>query len=267
MLDFLFHPERKRREELRARPLEPELVTAIERNFPYFHKLSDDDRRELLGHVQVFLAEKTFEGCGGLELTDEMRVTIAAQACVLLLHRETDYFPECNAILVYPTTFVAKATRMEGGVVIEGEEARLGESHARGLVVLAWDNVRRGARDLADGHNVVFHEFAHQLDQEHGPTDGAPELPRSSMYSPWARVLGQEYAHLQENIEHHRKTVIDGYGATSPAEFFAVVSETFFEKPRQLKAKHPELYDLFCKFYQQDPVERLSRPIPAKDDA
>ena len=258
VLDFLFHPEKARREKLRSEPLEPELIAIIERNFPYYTKLSEDDRRELLGHVQVFLAEKTFEGCGGLEITDEIRVTIAAQACVLLLHRETDYFPECNAILVYPSTFVARATRHEGGIVIEGEEARLGESHARGLVVLAWDDVRRGARDFADGHNVVFHEFAHQLDQESGPTDGAPELPRSSMYAPWARVLGAEYAHLQEAIERHRRTVIDAYGATSPAEFFAVVSETFFEKPRQLQAKHPELYALFAQFYQQDPLARLT---------
>jgi MtfA peptidase len=260
MLDFLFHPEKARREKLRAEPLEPELVAIIERNFPYYQRLSEEDRRELQGHVQVFLAEKTFEGCGGLELTDEMRVTIAAQACVLLLHRETDYFPECNAILVYPSTFVAKATRVEGGIVIEGDEARLGESHARGLVVLAWDDVRRGARDVADGHNVVFHEFAHQLDQESGSADGAPELPRSSMYAPWARVLGKEYAALQDALERHRRTVIDGYGATSPAEFFAVVSETFFEKPLQLKTKHPALYELFCEFYKQDPIERLSRP-------
>jgi Mlc titration factor MtfA (ptsG expression regulator) len=256
MLDFLFHPEKKRREKLRAEPLAPELVAMIERNFPYYQHLSEDERKELHGHVNVFLAEKSFEGCGGLEITDEIRVTIAAQACVLLLHRETDYFPECSAILVYPTTFVAMATRTEGGIVIEGEEARLGESHARGLVVLAWDDVRRGARDLADGHNVVFHEFAHQLDQEHGPADGAPELPRSSMYAPWARVLGEEYAHLQAAIERHRKTVIDAYGATSPAEFFAVVSETFFEKPRQLQAKHPELYALFRDFYKQDPGAR-----------
>ena len=258
MLDFLFHPEKKRREQLRNEPLEPELVAIVELNFPYYASLSEEDRRELLGHVQIFLAEKTFEGCGGLEITDEIRVTVAAQACVLLLHRETDYFPECNAILVYPSTFVARATRREGGIVIEGEEARLGESHARGLVVLAWDDVRRGARDVADGHNVVFHEFAHQLDQEHGPGDGAPELPRSSMYGPWARVLGQEYAHLQEAIEHHRRTVIDAYGATSPAEFFAVVSETFFEKPRQLQQKHPELYELFAQFYRQDPLARLT---------
>ena len=253
MLDFLFKD--KRREKLRAEQLSDEQRAIVERNVPYVLKMSADDRRELEGHVQVFLAEKSFEGCGGLEVTDEMRVTIAAQACVLLLHRETDYYPELDAILIYPSTYVATAQRSEGGVVIEGPSVRLGESHSRGLVVLAWDDVVRGARDVRDGHNVVFHEFAHQLDQESGAADGAPELPRRAMYTAWAHVLGAEYEELVAATERHRKTVIDGYGATNPAEFFAVVTEAFFEKPRQLRTKHPELYAQLAAFYRQDPAD------------
>src|SRR5690606_32830266 len=141
------------------------------------------DRRELRGHIRVFLAEKHFEGCGGLTLTDEIEVTIAAQACLLLLHRETDYYPRLITILVYPSTYVAHAREpIGGGMVIEGEVARLGEAWKDGVVVLAWDDVLAGASDLHDGHNVVLHEFAHQLDQEDGTADGAPVLGRRSRY-------------------------------------------------------------------------------------
>jgi len=205
----------------------------------------------------VFLAEKSFEGCGGLELTDEIRVTIAAQACLLLLHREPEYYPGLDVILVYPSAFRSKSTRREGMVVMEDDSTRLGESHDRGIVVVSWDDVRRGAADPNDGHNVVLHEFAHQLDQADGAADGAPELERRSMFGPWARTLGAEFEALETAADRNRKTVIDKYGATNPAEFFAVITETFFEKPRQMKAKHPELYEQLVEFYKQDPLERL----------
>jgi hypothetical protein len=163
----------------------------------------------------MFLAEKTFEGCGGLEMTDAIRVTIAAQACLLLLHRETDYFPDLEVILVYPHTYVAKTSAgLVGGAAIADEQARLGQS-ASGVVVLAWDAVRHGATDAHDGHNVMLHEFAHQLDQEDGAADGAPLLGKRAMYTAWARVFGEEFAHLVENVDKHRKRDIDAYGATS----------------------------------------------------
>ncbi len=225
-------------------------------NVPYVATLSDEDRAELEGHMQVFLAEKKFEGCGGLEITDEIRVTIAAQACMLLLHRETGYFPELEVILVYPHAYVAKTRKgLAGGVEVADEQARLGQS-ARDVVVLAWDAVRHGATDVHDGHNVTLHEFAHQLDQEDGAADGAPVLGKRAMYTAWARVLGGEFAQLVDDVDKHRRSDIDAYGATNPAEFFAVVTEVFFEKPLQLKRRHPELYEQLALFYRQDPAAR-----------
>lgn len=257
MLGFF---KRRRRDEIKSQPFPAEWLAIIAANVPYFRRLPAEDQAELLGHVQVFLDEKTFEGCGGLEITDAIRVTVAVQACVLLLHRETDYYPDLDVILVYPSGYVApKTTVAPGGVVIEGEHARLGESWDRGVVVLAWDSVLAGASNLRDGHNLVLHEFAHQLDQEEGDADGAPELPSRSMYRTWATVLGREYIKLIADIDDLRRTVIDDYGATNPAEFFAVATETFFEKPGALRARHPELYEQLKLFYKQDPAALAKR--------
>lgn len=251
----MFGRRRRRRARLRATPPPPGWAAILERNFKHFRHLSPADRAELLGLMQVFLDEKHFEGCGGLELTEEIEVTIAAQACLLLLHRETDFYPGLDSILVYPAAYVASATRrLPDGTVEEGEQARLGESWTRGAVVLSWHDVLRGGLDAHDGHNVVLHEFAHQLDAEDGPVNGAPPLPQPGMHTAWARVLGAEYAHLLADIHRHRPTLIDPYGATNPAEFFAVATELFFEKPQAMRARHPELYDELRLFYAQDPA-------------
>jgi Mlc titration factor MtfA (ptsG expression regulator) len=245
----------RRRDALRHRPFPAAWRATVEKNVPYVARLPPADREELFGHVQVFLAEKHFEGCGGLQLTDEIRVTIAAQACILLLHRDTDDYPNLTSILVYPTTYLVPGGRPRpDGLVEDSAQARLGESWSHDVVVLAWDSVLSGAADIHDGHNVVLHEFAHQLDQEGGVGDGAPALPRRSMYVAWARVLSHDYAQLVLETQHHHRELIDQYGATNPAEFFAVVTETFFEKPRQLRAKHPELYSQLQQFYRQDPA-------------
>jgi Mlc titration factor MtfA (ptsG expression regulator) len=255
MFDFF---KSRRRATLREQPFPEAWRAIIAANTSYLSRLSPQDRAELEGLVQVLLAEKTFEGCGGLEMTDEIRVTIAAQACLLLLHRETNYFPDLEVILVYPHTYVAKTRAgLVGGGAIADEQARLGQS-ASGVVVLAWDAVRHGATDAHDGHNVTLHEFAHQLDQEDGAADGAPVLGKRAMYTAWARVFGEEFAHLVEDVDKHRKSDIDAYGATSPAEFFAVVTEVFFEKPEPLKRRHPELYEQLALFYRQDPAAYAS---------
>lgn len=245
---------RRRRPELREQPFPAEWLEIVNRNFPLYQRLPPDDQKELLGDVQVFLAEKRFEGCDGLEITDEIRVTIAVQACMLLLHRETDFYDDLRSILVYPSAFVSSVKdHSTHGIVTEGRTVRLGEAWREGYVVLSWDDVRQGAADFHDGSNVVFHEFAHQLDQEDGDANGAPELEQRSMYIAWARVLGATYEQLQKDSRRGRKDVIDSYGATNPAEFFAVATETFFEKPHKLKMMHPELYDELMLFYQQDP--------------
>lgn len=247
--------KRRRREATKRGAFPAAWRAIIEKNVPYVAGLSLEDRQELQGHVQVFLAEKRFEGCGGLSITDEVRVTIAAQACVLLLHRQTDYYPRLVSILVYPSTYLVPGGQgTTNGLPDEAPQARLGESWARDVVVLAWDSVVAGASDIHDGHNVVLHEFAHQLDQEDGVSDGAPILPRRSMYLAWTRVLGHDFDQLVRDTQRRHRTLIDRYGATSPAEFFAVVTETFFEKPRQLRSKYPELYLQLRQFYLQDPA-------------
>jgi Mlc titration factor MtfA (ptsG expression regulator) len=255
MFDFF---KRRRREHANSEPFPSEWLAILGRNVPLYNKLPEDDRRELERHIRIFLAEKRFEGCGGLELSDEIRVTIAAHACLLLLHRETDYYPALRSILVYPHGFISKLTEHTSyGVVIESDVARLGESWSHGYVVLSWDDVRSGAADLHDGHNVALHEFAHQLDEEDGSANGAPLMEQRSQYVTWARVLGAAFAELRTATMFGDETVLDTYGATSPAEFFAVATETFFEKPLQLKEKHPELYEELRMFYKQDPTEYM----------
>jgi len=254
----MFGFKKRKRRRWQSQPLPSVWIDIIKRNIPYYQYLTLDERTELQGHIQVFLHEKRFEGCEGMEITDEIRVTIAAQACILLLHRRSDYFPLMKTILVYPHSYFASTTRrMPGGLVEEGIQARLGESWHRGPIVLAWDNVLKSSLDPNDGHNVVFHEFAHELDSEFGTVDGAPRLPRSTMYTAWARVLSFEYQQLLKALETGHRHLIDAYGATSPAEFFAVVTELFFEKPTALKIRHPELYEQFRLFYEQDPAARL----------
>jgi MtfA peptidase len=250
MLDFL---KRRRRDALRAQPFPDEWKEILDRDVAYVATLSEADRAELEGLVQVFLAEKNLEGCGGLELTDEIRVTIAAQACLLLLHRETDIYPALDTVLVYPHAYRATGHTHDGPVVIESDDARLGESWTRGVVVLAWDHVSSSARHLG-GDNVVLHEFAHQLDAEDGSMDGAPDLGSRARFASWARVLGEEYAELANRLHAGRPSDIDAYGATSPPEFFAVVTEMFFEKPQQMRKRHPELYAELAAFYRQDPA-------------
>ncbi|WP_435011494.1 zinc-dependent peptidase [Tundrisphaera lichenicola] len=257
--------KKQRREKLLQHPFPPEWLPILERNVPIYGRLSEDDRLELQGLIQIFLAEKVFEGCNGQEITDEVRVTIASQACMLLLHRDTDVYPRLITILVYPDAFVSDMPRHSPqGVVSEGPTGLLGEAWNSGVVILSWDDVKQGASDVRDGHNVVFHEFAHQLDQEDGSADGAPILPKRNMYSAWARVLGAEYAELREGAEKGRKSVLDDYGATNPAEFFAVATEAFFEKPIQLKKKHPELYEELKEYYGQDPEQDLTIEVPSR---
>lgn len=247
---------RRKREQLRRQPIPPEWRSILARNLPVFRRLPPEDQTELLGHMQIFLAEKRFEGCGGLELTDEIVVTIAAQACLLLLHRKTDYYPELITILVYPSSYTAHEDRhVEGPIWEEGGEDRLGHTGRRlGALVLAWDAAKRGAADPSDGRNVVLHEFAHQLDFEDYATDGTPALATRAEYRAWARVMSKEFEMLRAADEAGLATVLDTYGARNPAEFFAVATEAFFERPCALRDKHPRLYDELARFFRQDPI-------------
>lgn len=251
----LFGRRRRRREGLRRQSCPPEWRVLIEEAVPHFKYLPSEDREELLGHIQVFLDEKVFEGCNGLDVTDEMRLIIAAYACLMLLHRESDYYSKLVTILVYPSAFIAKKTRRgPGHVTIHGEEARVGESWERGVVILAWDDVLQSLEVPSEGHNVIIHEFAHQLDQENGPGDGYPDVTDEDLISEWPGVFQTEYDRLLDDLEADREPFFEPYAAESPAEFFAVTVEYFFTIPQELADEHPELYGALVQYFQQDPA-------------
>ena len=175
-------------------------------------------------------------------------------ACILLLNRQTRYYPRLTAILVYPAAYVVDAKRREGIIEFSDQrEVHLGESWNNGTLVLSWCDVTNTSHDVRDGHNLVLHEFAHQLDQEDGVGDGIPLLEQKSKYIHWAEVLNQEYQQLVERTQEGKNDVLQAYGATNPAEFFAVATEAFFEKPGALHRKHPELYLQLQEFYHLDP--------------
>ena len=262
MLGFF---KKRRRNRLRATPVPASRLQIIRRNVPIYGRLPQEDQRELEGHVQVFLTEKQFEACGGFELTEEALVTIAASACVLLLHRKTDYFARLITILVYPAPYVANSVKpIGGGVILEEEQIRLGEAWKSGVVVLTWTELQSMAQGLNHGNNLVLHEFAHQLDMEDGAADGTPVLERSSQYASWSRILEWEYERLRRDSAMGRYTVLDKYGATDPAEFFAVATESFFEKSLLLAKRHPGLYGELRGFYHQDPARWPSRDPAAE---
>jgi Mlc titration factor MtfA (ptsG expression regulator) len=254
-LPTLFEAKNRRRKRLKKASFPTRWLEILERYVPYYRILPEQDQAELQWLIQVFLSEKRFEGLDGLEITDEIRLTIAAQACILLLKRKTDFYPLLVSVLVYPEAFIAPMKKQgPGGIVSEGTQVLSGQTWNQGSLALSWKDVLRGAADTRDGRNVVFHEFAHQLDSEAGAADGAPLLPDPSMYDAWARICEGEYRALIRNIEQNRPTLIGTYAATSPAEFFAVATEFFFEKPLELKRHHSELYELLKMFYMQDPA-------------
>lgn len=258
MLDWL--PWRKaHRRRLMQTPLPDAWWRILERNLPPVERLDAADRERLGGLIQVFLDDKSFEGLGGQTVDDEVRVTVAGQACLLLLGLEVDRpYPDLDVIRIYPRTYAAKEVSHDGFVASEGDSHRLGESSRMGYVVLTWDAARAGGRKN-EGLNVVFHEFAHQLDTESGHANGAPILRAPADYGPWTRALSQAFSELQEDVADHRRTVLRAYGATNPAEFFAVATEAFFERPRALKRSNPEVYEVLVRYYGQDPVAGWGR--------
>jgi len=245
----------RRRARIRRSGLPEAWRRLVKRSVPYVRLLPPADRAELEGKILVFLAEKRFEGTAGLAISDQIRLTIAAQACILLLHRRTDYYPGLYSIVVYPRSYVAhQVERDESGIVTEGPQPRLGESWKEGAVVLSWADVKRDAAEPGTGHNVVFHEFAHQLDAEAGRPDGAPLLPDPTMYRTWSKTFEEGYAQLQRELASGREPPLDPYAALNPAEFFAVATETFFEKPRELRRRMPGLHEQLRAYYNQDPA-------------
>lgn len=245
---------KKRAEKLRTKPFPEDWAKIIEKRFPLYGKLPENLRSELNGDIHIFLGEKQFEGCDGFEITDEVKLVIAAQACTLLLNRTNYVYPKLHGVLVYPSTYMHSQTVFSEAQRTEADVPVAGLSYSSGLVSLAWSHVIGGAMNSNDGKNVVFHEFAHQLDNESGATDGFPRL-ESTDSRKWISTVDEEFQSFIKKIARHRKDVIDEYGGTNPAEFFAVCTETFFEKPYQLVKQHKELFDMFIEFYRVDPRE------------
>lgn len=244
-----------RRQRIRRRPFPAAWRDVLRRRMPAFAALPADLQLQLKKQVQVLLAETPFIGCAGLQVDDEMRVLIAAQASLLLLNRHNGSFDRLRQLLVYPGAFVVQRSQADGaGLAHEGRRTLSGESWQQGQVVLSWADVLAGAADPGDGHNVVIHEFAHQLDQESGPANGAPWLGRRERYARWSQVLGDEFAALRQRLAQDAPGLIDAYAAQDPAEFFAVVSEHFFEQPAALAAAHPALYAEFARYYRVNPL-------------
>jgi Mlc titration factor MtfA (ptsG expression regulator) len=228
----------------------------LRKNLPAFHRMPADLQLQLKQRVRQFLHEKKFIGCDGFVITDEVRVTIAGHACMMLLNRGLKVFPDLQQILVYPSAFLVPRVRHGmGGVVTHSSQTLAGESWGDGRVILAWDHVVARNPEHRPGQNVVLHEFAHQLDSEGGYNNGAPLLPGRASYQRWSAVMQKEYDRLQHAAYMGQESVLDYYGATEPAEFFAVATETFFELPWELAQQHAELFELLRDYYRVDPRE------------
>ena len=248
----------RRRARILATPFPERWNQLIRDNFLHDQHLTSQQQQKLRGLIQIFVAEKNWEGCGGLTMTDEIKVSIAAQACLLVVGMEEDlFFDHVLSILVYPSGYVAGGAHVSSnGVVLEGGQPRLGEAWWRGPVVLSWSEARAGGRMETPGRNLVLHEFAHQLDMLNGRiTDGTPPLKTRAEYDRWISVLGPEFERLVENCRHGHHGFIDCYGATNPAEFFAVITETFFERPNSLRMHHQDAYDVLCEYYCLDTAQ------------
>jgi Mlc titration factor MtfA (ptsG expression regulator) len=244
-----------RRARIRHQPFPAAWREILRRRMPAFARLPADLQLQLKKHVQVLLAEKPFIGCAGLEVTDEMRVLVAAQASLLQLNRRAGGFPNLRQVLVYPGAFVvARETPDAAGLVRDERRVLAGESWHQGQVILSWDDVIAGAADPVDGRNVVVHEFAHQLDSETGPPNGAPLLGRRERYARWAAVLQAAFDDLHARLAQGAPSVLDAYAATNPAEFFACASEVFFERPEALAAEQPALFAELAGCYRVNPL-------------
>ena len=245
--------KRRRRRRILSQPFPPEWITYLDENVHHYAYLPTDRQARLRERIQVFVAEKTWVECGGLVIDDEVRVTVAGQACLLVLGVDDYCFDAVRSILVYPGPYAVPGQQRPDRLLIDEREPRSGEAWHRGPIVLSWEHVLAGGRDTDQGRNLVIHEFAHHLDDLEGGMDGTPPLATQGEYRRWDQVTQEEYQRLAAAAQRGKVTLLEHYGATSRAEFFAVATECFFERPTALAQNHPALYDVLQTFYRQDP--------------
>jgi MtfA peptidase len=248
----------RRREQM---PFSPEWEAIVRYRLPFYDRMPDRLKTALHNQIKHFLANKRFVGCAGQRINDDVRVSIAAQACLLILDRPGDYYTSLHTIMVYPSEFLAARDQPdEMGLVSHQSRVLAGEAWSNGRIILSWDSVEKSAANFSDGFNVVLHEFAHQLDNQFGHANGAPWLNSHAAYQRWSEVFGAEFTRLRALANdpgaawlNQQGEVLNFYGASEPAEFFAVATETFFEKPHALQARHPELFEQLLWYYRVDP--------------
>ena len=246
---------RKRRRARLLREPFPTAWAALLDNLDFVTRFDAEERERFEGLVRILVDQIYWDGRDGLEVTDEMRVTIAAQACRLTLHLPAEAYRRARTLYLFPATYSAPGSTADG-VQAEGRSQRHGEAWLRGPIVLSWDAARHGIAIEHDGRNVVYHEFAHKLDMLDGYADGVPPLPNRKSLGIWNDVTEREYESLVDAARRGKKTLLDKYGATNRAEFFAVATEMFFERPGRLKERHRDLYGCLARFYRQDPDPR-----------
>jgi Mlc titration factor MtfA (ptsG expression regulator) len=252
LIRFLLGPGPRR--PLNRRPIPASWHSVLGSGVPLTSRLAPEQRGRLLEKVQQLIYGCRWEGCGGLRLTEDMQVIIAAHGCLLVLEQPGDPYPSLRNILVYPGTFQPRRFSWTPSADADLEDPALGESWKHGVVILAWDSAREGASNPSDGQNVVLHEFAHQLDASSGEVDGIPRIPDATALSSWTAMLHSGFERLAEEAEAEIPGVLDHYGATSHAEFFAVATEAFFERPAELRDERPALYQALRSYYRQDPA-------------
>ncbi|MFZ2950264.1 MAG: M90 family metallopeptidase [Desulfuromonadaceae bacterium] len=252
-----------RRKKLTVRPFPAAWEEIVRSNVAHYCMLNTAEQAQLKNLIKIFIAEKYWEGCGGLELTDEIRVTISAQACLLLLGLPHEFYRNVLTVLVYPSTVIPpkrKLGHFEIALVpVEIAHPILGQAFQQGPLILIWDAVLSSGRHPEQGHNVVYHEFAHKLDMLDGAADGTPPLRDRDEYHSWVTVCSREYLRLKGDVKAGKKSFLSAYGATNEAEFFSVVTEEFFDRPLRLKEHAPDLYQVLKEYYRQDPAERIGR--------
>lgn len=251
---FRFWSKRQTHIKLLRTPLSDHQIAIVSDQVPLVQKLPFEEQGRLEGKINAFLHQVKFIGCGGLEITEEMRLSIAAQACLLIVNNDM-WYKHLSTILIYPGAFKSREKEYNGYVVTERETVRSGESWSRGPVVLSWSHSKQGAINDGDGQNVVLHEFAHRIDDLSGHTDGAPILNQGQSFADWERVFIKAYKRHVQSVEKGRKTVIDVYGAEGQEEFFAVSVEVFFEKPVALKREEPMVYQQLSELFRLDPTD------------